>query len=176
MLILLGFRSYLWGIETTIRRVNSRHVSRFRSYLWGIETSEDYVWGFWKRGFRSYLWGIETPNSKVSTKNRRASSDLTYEGLKHLYCLATFLSDSSSDLTYEGLKLSFLANAIWRCVFRSDLTYEGLKLITDSISFWKLSLFRSYLWGIETCLRVLVSSRLLWFRSYLWGIETCFNT
>ena len=38
----LGFRSYLWGIETTNERSGKSAASKFRSYLWGIETKGEF--------------------------------------------------------------------------------------------------------------------------------------
>ena len=166
------FRSYLWGIETLLKGHRRQTFKAFRSYLWGIETRGTSKYIFCE------LFVQILPMRDWNTALGGGSwcliwrSDLTYEGLKRRRtrrqnrCRTAFRSylwgietdvqrlfryqQSCSDLTYEGLKLAIRLHVLFRFWSRSDLTYEGLKLTWEICRRFSISVFRSYLWGIET--------------------------
>ena len=76
-------------------------------------------------------------------------------------------------LTYEGLKHKFIEES-WDKIEESlYLTYEGLKHTAWRLQHFYISLFVSYLWGIETYQASnVIDMHQAQFVSYLWGIET----
>ena len=189
------FSSYLWGIETQVRRHRLFYSFTFSSYLWGIETKKktdprpsgnpfsSYLWGIetWKIQlgrfvptlFSSYLWGIET----AMLHNLGLSEPVKFSS--YLWGIETYFYFGASvcflrfHLTYEELKRE------WREYSR----YNGHSVFILPMRNWNpldiflflfwFAGFSSYLWGIETLTipRILDTTDFL-FSSYLWGIET----
>ena len=149
MLILLGFWSYLWGIETLFKPQLIYSSRSFDLTYEGLKLqypppratfwikSFDLTYEGLKHCFRIWFWDEKSsvlilPMRDWNTENesrkfqRGMCFDLTYEGLKRALSKKVNPVTFSFDLTYEGLKPS---NPWWllgdnRCF---DLTYEGLK-------------------------------------------------
>ena len=192
MLILLGFWSYLWGIETIFSKSIYMTTRWFWSYLWGIETL------FGERKFFQLFqvlilpmrdWNIFTKTSIVLPF---FCFDLTYEGVKLWWIQRnrrtwrTFWSylwgieiprlytrqsdDERFDLTYEGLKLIIG----FFCIGSPpgfDLTYEGLKskALCSPIPPSKVLILPMRDWNPS--MPISFKALLISFWSYLWGIE-----
>ena len=54
------FLPYLWGIETSILKLEMSQAPLFLPYLWGIETNSRAERSRKSNEFLPYLWGIET--------------------------------------------------------------------------------------------------------------------
>ncbi len=122
-------------------------------------------------------------------------SDPTYEAWKHLTGNLNISGEINSDPTYEAWKLGSQCEIDMSKRPNSDPTYEAWKLIIIYSMMILLTVFRSYLWGMETFVELFLSRRIhysdptyeAWklsnknpsgspntfsFRSYLWGMET----
>ncbi len=193
-LLLVKFRSYLWGMETFFERRLSfkgvfipilpmRHgnwwpgrrdncrVFAFRSYLWGMEThAYCYLEVRWQL-FRSYLWGMETNWACSQTKDWRAFRSYLW-GMETKVLLITLSSDVDIPILpmRHGNSAKPISSNFGIFPFRSYLW--GME--TWAISCWHIRKweFRSYLWGMETPLGPIPLHPPAAFRSYLWGMET----
>ena len=89
---------------------NDKHINLifqvgFRSYLWGMETLFQISYHLRIRdSFRSYLWGMETLLLSFLSSFYR-DSDPTYEAWKRAFLLDTVQEGCHSDPTYEAWKL-----------------------------------------------------------------------
>ena len=112
----------------TIDKSSGVQCPKFVSYLWGIETHlQDCICYFFYM-FVSYLWGIETMSVEVPLIKTLVRLYLTYEGLKPFH---------GGIRCHQALLVCILPMRDWNSSIDSCM---------DS----RVSLFVSYLWGIET--------------------------
>ena len=124
---LVGFRSYLWGMETghsSQPYSNLRQVSILPMRHGNPPSSQ--MAGKPFRVFRSYLWGMETKTSSTGTCNDSRVSILP---MRH----------GNNSFFFYFWFLDLFRSYLW-----------GMETTLRLCSSLRTSKFRSYLWGMET--------------------------
>ena len=146
--------------------------SSFRSYLWGMETTLRGIGKMSTRWFRSYLWGMET-KPQIIIRRKIPYSDPTYEAWKLDSANSVCVNHYDSDPTYEAWKPPYLrGNWVWWWIPILPMRHGNFSWLFETNCYIG---FRSYLWGMETGSGPLRNYIGFSFRSYLWGMETSWN-
>jgi len=164
------FLPYLWGMETKWWWLQHSYLGRFLPYLWGMETVIVYHTPFLQflRSYRTYEeW---KPGLSFEYVSYNSSSYRTYEEWKREIAekqeeIDKVLTVPMRNGNYSGSSMSNNSSSVLTVPMRNGNRYQ-LQMPTI------VGKFLPYLWGMETCDKLLLHQYPQQFLPYLWGMET----